>query len=151
MADSGRSVDIVRIPPSWLALSTDPERKARYVQKIEFRTGHLGVDADSALRGPRRSRLDRQLALLPRVFGELEVALAAASDSGERVTGTARPGLPLTGPAAEVRADLRCAVTSKADLRAEGRTVRLPLRTVPALAATPHLPSRDHREAGLVA
>jgi hypothetical protein len=105
------------------------------VQEIEFRTGHLCVDTDPALCVPCQERLDRQLALLPRVYGELEVALVPAPDSGDRVTGTARPGIPLNGPAVEARADIRGTLASWADLLVEGRTVRLPLRTVPALAA----------------
>ncbi|MYS24564.1 MULTISPECIES: hypothetical protein [unclassified Streptomyces] len=51
------------------------------------------------------------------------------------MTGTARPGIPLNGPAVEARAAIRGTLASWADLIVEGRTVRLPLRTVPALAA----------------
>lgn len=105
------------------------------MQESDFRTGHLCVDTDPALCVPCQERLDRQLALLPRVYGELEVALVPAPDSGDRVTGTARPGIPLNGPAVEARADIRGTLASWADLIVEGRTVRLPLRTVPALAA----------------
>lgn len=105
------------------------------VQDIEFRSGHLCVDTDPALCVPCQERLDRQLALLPRVYGELEVALVTAPNSGDRVTGTARPGIPLNGPAVEARAEIRGTLASWADLIVEGRTVRLPLRTVPALAA----------------
>jgi hypothetical protein len=106
------------------------------VQEIEFRNAHhLCVDTDPALCAPCQERLDRQLALLPRVYGELEVALVPAPDSGDRETGTARPGIPLNGPAVEARAAVRGALASWADLIVEGRTVRLPLRTVPALAA----------------
>ncbi|SEO97676.1 hypothetical protein SAMN05216267_106327 [Actinacidiphila rubida] len=105
------------------------------VQEIEFRSGHLCVDTDPALCVPCQERLDRQLALLPRVYGELEVALVPAPDSGDRVTGIDRPGIPLNGPAVEARAAIRGTLASWADLIVEGRTVRLPLRTVPALAA----------------
>jgi hypothetical protein len=73
--------------------------------------------------------------LLPRVYGELEVALVAAQDPGDRLSGTDRPGIPLNGPAVEARTAIRDTLTSWADLIVEGRTVRLPLRTVPALAA----------------
>ena len=52
------------------------------MQEIEFRSGHLCVDTDPALCVPCQERLDRQLALLPRVYGELEVALVPAPDSG---------------------------------------------------------------------
>ncbi|NUP45150.1 MAG: hypothetical protein HOY76_51055 [Streptomyces sp.] len=78
--------------------------------------------------------MDRQLALLPRVYGELEVALVAAHP-GDRLSGTDRPGIPLNGPAVEARDAVRDTLASWADLMVEGRTVRLPLRTVPALAA----------------
>lgn len=105
------------------------------MQDNEFRSGHLCVDTDPALCPPCQERLDRQLALLPRVYGELEVALGTAPNSGDRVTGTARPGIPLNGPAVEARAAIRGTLASWADLIVEGRTVRLPLRTVPALAA----------------
>jgi len=105
------------------------------VQDIEFRSEHLCVGTDPALCVPCQERLDRQLALLPRVYGELEVALVTAPNSGDRVTGTARPGIPLNGPAVEARAAIRGSLASWADLIVEGRTVRLPLRTVPALAA----------------
>jgi hypothetical protein len=105
------------------------------VQENPFRSGHLCVDTDPALCLACQERLDRQLALLPRVYGELEVGLVAAPNSGDRVTGTARPGIPLNGPAVEARAAIRGTLTSWADLIVEGRTVRLPLRTVPALAA----------------
>lgn len=106
------------------------------MQEIEFRSAHhLCVETDPALCVPCQERLDRQLALLPRVYGELEVALVPAPDSGDRETGTARPGIPLNGPAVEARAAVRGSLTSWADLIVEGRTVRLPLRTVPALAA----------------
>ncbi|NUR02423.1 MAG: hypothetical protein HOY79_39570 [Streptomyces sp.] len=105
------------------------------MQEIEFRSRHICVDTDPALCVPCQERLDRQLALLPRVYGELEVALVPAPDSGDRLTGTARPGIPLNGPAVEARADIRGTLASWADLMVEGRNVRLPLRTVPALAA----------------
>ncbi|SEF88000.1 hypothetical protein SAMN05216223_102343 [Actinacidiphila yanglinensis] len=106
------------------------------MQEMEFRSAHhLCVDTDPALCVPCQERLDRQLALLPRVYGELEVALVPAPDSGDRETGTARPGIPLNGPAVEARAAVRGTLASWADLIVEGRTVRLPLRTVPALAA----------------
>jgi len=136
MAESGASVDIVRITPflegSSYRLS---EEGTVAVQEIEFRSGHLCVDTDPALCVPCQERLDRQLALLPRVYGELEVALVPAPDSGDRVTGNDRPGIPLNGPAVEARAAIRGTLASWADLIVEGRTVRLPLRTVPALAA----------------
>lgn len=136
MAESGRSVDIVRITPFLEGCKhRTGEEGTGQVQDIEFRTGHLCVDTDPALCVPCQERLDRQLALLPRVYGELEVALVSAPDSGDRVTGTARPGIPLNGPAVEARADIRGTLASWADLLVEGRTVRLPLRTVPALAA----------------
>lgn len=51
---------------------------------------------------------------------------------GDRVT---VPGIPSNGPAVEARAEIRGTLASWADLIVEGRTVRLPLRTVPALAA----------------
>lgn len=105
------------------------------VHDYGFRTGHLCVDTDPALCVPCQERLDRQLALLPRVYGELEVVLVAAQDPGDRLSGTDRPGIPLNGPAVEARAAIRDTLTSWADLMVEGRTVRLPLRTVPALAA----------------
>jgi hypothetical protein len=105
------------------------------VHDYGFRTGHLCVDTDPALCVPCQERLDRQLALLPRVYGELEVSLVAAQDPGDTLSGTDRPGIPLTGPADEARAAIRDTLTSWADLIVEGRTVRLPLRTVPALAA----------------
>src|SRR5882757_3751329 len=134
MAESGPSVDIVRITPFLVGSSHRPtEEGTAAVQENEFRTGHLCVDTDPALCVPCQERLDRQLALLPRVYGELEVALVAAPDSGDRVTGTARPGIPLNGPAVEARAAVRGTLASWADLIVEGRTVRLPLRTVPAL------------------
>lgn len=136
MAESGRSVDIVRISARWKALVIAPATEGSAVQDIEFRSAHhLCVDTDPALCVPCQERLDRQLALLPRVYGELEVALAPAPDSGDRETGTARPGIPLNGPAVEARAAVRGTLASWADLLVEGRTVRLPLRTVPALAA----------------
>jgi hypothetical protein len=136
MAESGRSVDIVRITPFLVGFNhRTGEEGTGQVQEMEFRSGHLCVDTDPALCVPCQERLDRQLALLPRVYGELEVALVPAPDSGDRVTGTARPGIPLNGPAAEARADIRGTLASWADLLVEGRTVRLPLRTVPALAA----------------
>lgn len=136
MAESGPSVDIVRITP-FLERSEYrlDEEGTVAVQEIEFRSGHLCVDTDPALCVPCQERLDRQLALLPRVYGELEVALVPAPDSGDRWTGTARPGIPLNGPAVEARAAIRGTLASWADLIVEGRTVRLPLRTVPALAA----------------
>lgn len=105
------------------------------VHDYGFRNDHLCVDTDPALCVPCQERLDRQLALLPRVYGELEVALVAAQDPGDRLSGTDRPGIPLNGPAVEARTAIRDALTSWADLIVEGRTVRLPLRTVPALAA----------------
>lgn len=105
------------------------------MQESEFRTGHLCVDTDPALCLPCQERLDRQLALLPRVYGELEAALVPAVDGGDRVTAGGRPGIPLNGPAVDARADIRGTLASWADLIVEGRTVRLPLRTVPALAA----------------
>jgi hypothetical protein len=105
------------------------------VQDYEFRTGHLCVETDPALCLPCQERLDRQLALLPRVYGELEVVLVAAQDPGDRLSGTDRPGIPLNGSAVEARAAIRDTLASWADLIVEGRTVRLPLRTVPALAA----------------
>ncbi|BBB00053.1 hypothetical protein RVR_6941 [Actinacidiphila reveromycinica] len=106
------------------------------MQEIEFRSAHhLCVETDPALCEPCQERLDRQLALLPRVYGELEATLVPAPDSGDRETGTARPGIPLNGPAVEARAAVRGTLASWADLIVEGRTVRLPLRTVPALAA----------------
>ncbi len=106
------------------------------MQETEFRSAHhLCVETDPALCEPCQERLDRQLALLPRVYGELEAPLVAAPDSGDRETGTARPGIPLNGPAVEARAAVRGTLASWADLMVEGRTVRLPLRTVPALAA----------------
>lgn len=136
MAESGPSVDIVRISACWLALLTAPARKGTAVQETEFRSAHhLCVDTDPALCVSCQERLDRQLALLPRVYGELEVALVPAPNSGDRETGTARPGIPLNGPAVEARAAVRGTLASWADLIVEGRTVRLPLRTVPALAA----------------
>lgn len=138
MAESGRSVDIVRISPFLVGFPHRPtEEGTAAVQEIAFRTGHLCVAADPALCPPSQERLDRQLALLPRVYGELEVALVSAPDSGDRVTGTARPGIPLNGPAVEARADIRGILTSSADPVVEGRTVRLPLRTVRALADFP--------------
>ena len=118
-----------------LFLPPQSEEGTAAVQDIEFRSGHLCVDTDPALCVPCQERLDRQLALLPRVYGELEVALVPAPNSGDRVTGTARPGIPLNGPAVEARAAVRGTLASWADLIVEGRTVRLPLRTVPALAA----------------
>ena len=66
----------------------------------------------------------------------MEVALVPAPDSGDRENGTARPGIPLNGPAVEARAAVRGTLASWADLMVAGRTVRLPLRTVPALAAS---------------
>ena len=136
MAESGPTVDIVRITPSWLALLTAPVRKGTAVLETEFRSAHhLCVETDPVLCAPCQERLDRQLALLPRVYGELEVALVPAPDSGDRETGIARPGIPLNGPAVEARAAVRGTLASWADLVVEGRTVRLPLRTVPALAA----------------
>jgi hypothetical protein len=136
MAESGRSVDIVRITPFLVGFNhRTGEEGTGQVQEIEFRTGHLCVDTDPALCVPCQERLDRQLALLPRVYGELEVALVPAPDSGDRLTGIARPGIPLNGPAVEARADIRGTLASWADLMVEGRNVRLPLRTVPALAA----------------
>src|SRR5437660_10197090 len=99
MAESGRSVDIVRITPFLVRFNrrTGEEGTGR-VQEIEFRNGPLCVDTDPALCVPCQERLDRQLALLPRVSGELEVALVPAPASGDRLTGTARPGIPLNGP-----------------------------------------------------
>jgi hypothetical protein len=136
MAETGRSVDIVPVTRRCEALITAPsEEGTAAVQEIEFRSGHLCVDTDPALCVPCQERLDRQLALLPRVYGELEVALVTAPDSGDRVTGSDRPGIPLNGPAVEARAAIRGTLASWADLIVEGRTVRLPLRTVPALAA----------------
>jgi len=136
MAESGGSGDIVPISACWKALITAPARKGSAVQDIEFRSAHhLCVDTDPALCVSCQERLDRQLALLPRVYGELEVALVPAPDSGDRETGIARPGIPLNGPAVEARAAVRGTLASWADLLVEGRTVRLPLRTVPALAA----------------
>jgi hypothetical protein len=137
IADSGRSVGIVRIT-RFLVLSSYRPRRGRNdsVQETEFRSAHhLCVETDPALCEPCQERLDRQLALLPRVYGELEAPLVAAPDSGDRETGTARPGIPLNGPAVEARAAVRGTLASWADLMVEGRTVRLPLRTVPALAA----------------
>lgn len=136
MAESGRSVDIVRITLLLVRSSYRPsEEGTAAVQEIDFRSGHLCVETDPALCVPCQERLDRQLALLPRVYGELEVALVPAPNSGDRLTGTARPGIPLNGPAVEARAAIRGTLASWADLIVEGRTVRLPLRTVPALAA----------------
>ena len=138
IAESGRWGGIVRITPFLVRSTYRPgEEGNASVQDIEFRSAHhLCVDTDPALCVPCQERLDRQLALLPRVYGELEVALVLpAPDSGDRETGTARPGIPLNGPAVEARAAVRGTLASWADLIVEGRTVRLPLRTVPALAA----------------
>src|SRR6201991_4157429 len=122
MAESGRSVTIVRISPAGrLYPAARSEEGTAAVQDDEFRSGHLCVDTDPALCLPCQERLDRQLALLPRVYGELEVALVPAPDSGDRVTGTARPGIPLNGPAVEARADIRGTLASWADLIVEGR------------------------------
>jgi hypothetical protein len=137
IAESGRSVDIVRIACFLEGSTYRPgEEGTKAVQDIEFRSAHhLCVETDPALCVPCQERLDRQLALLPRVYGELEAALVPAPHSGDRETGTDRPGIPLNGPAVEARAAVRGTLTSWADLLVEGRTVRLPLRTVPALAA----------------
>src|SRR3954471_10884448 len=134
MAESGRSVDIVRITPFLGGFNhRTGEEGTGQVQEMEFRSGHLCVETDPALCLPCQERLDRQLALLPRVYGELEVVLVAAQDPGDRLSGTDRPGIPLNGPAVEARAAVRDTLASWADLIVEGRTVRLPLRTVPAL------------------
>jgi hypothetical protein len=136
MASTGGSPVIVPLRCVREAFITAPsEEGTGAVQEIEFRSGHLCVDTDPALCVPCQERLDRQLALLPRVYGELEVALVPAPHSGDRVTGIDRPGIPLNGPAVEARAAIRGTLASWADLIVEGRTVRLPLRTVPALAA----------------
>ncbi len=88
------------------------------MQDIEFRVGHLCIDTDPALCSPCQERLDRQLAMLPLLYGELEVTRAL-----DQVT------------ASRVRAEIRDTLASWADLIVEGRTVRTPRRTVPALAA----------------
>ncbi|MFD9905830.1 helix-turn-helix domain-containing protein [Streptomyces sp. NPDC059063] len=83
-----------------------------------------------------QASLERSLRLLPRVYQELEEALAPQTAAVTRTSGGGpRLGIPLNGRAVDARRAILGTLATWAEVVVEGRRLARPRRTVPALAA----------------